>query len=468
MDKIKEIIKKKLKDHKYEGLVSVYKGSESLYVGSEGYKKNSVFTFEKTDEFFITVLLLILLEKNKIDLNAKLDKYIPELKDSSKISFLNLLRFSTGLLDYLGYLSSLRLKDDAYMNLSDEEKLNFDFNCYINPINYDDALKFYNENELYHAPGSEVDFGDATKVLGHKLVEVLNKKTYEESLNELIFKPLKIKFETKNLNAKRSLNIYYNRKIALKYNDLTNFIGLKALDVHKIYMGLKTGVLVSKKTFKEMTKIIDFNGINFTSGYSYAYSMSIYRYNVIDFKNEDLQIVFLNDFSGFTKYQNEEFLQAEVEIVKNIAPIYHKVSSPKLVKLNKNNVYDLFEIKNSEDKSWFMGPTKYMLAYQYTEKNAVLYLVKDSNITVGTITLYIDKKGNNYSISNILIDEKYQQMGYGRKTIILSYEIFKKAGAKTVTLFLDKNNKLAYKTYLKAGFKVRSAYLRSYEMYIDL
>lgn len=468
MDKIKEIIENKIKDFELEGLVSVYKGNEKLYVSSAGYNKDSVFSFSKYDEFFINVLLLMLLETNKIDFNTKISAYLPELKYSNEISFMNILRFNTGLPDYLGYLSTLRTKTDEYINLSEEEQMNIDFNFSSLPVNYDEAIKFYNNNELTHAPGSEVDYGDATRILGERLIEVISGISFDECLNNYLFKPLNIIYETNNLPNKRYRNEYYNLKQELTYSDLSNFFGLRADDVHKIYMALKTGVLISKKTFREMTKLIDFSGINFLIGYSFAHVLSIYRESVVDFKNVDLQIVFLVHFPGYAKFENDDFLNADSEIVKHIAPLYHKLSKPKLVKLNKNNVYDIFDVKNSPKKSWFMGPTKYMIAYKIAEKNAHVYLLKDRELTVGTITLYIDKKANNYFIANILIDGKYQQMGYGKKAITLSYDIFRKAGAKRVTLFLARSNEVAFNAYKSAGFIVKSTYPRSYEMYIDL
>jgi len=468
MHRIKEIVESKIKEHNYLGLVSVYKDNEEFHVSSEGFNKDTVFTFYKYDEFFITTLLLILLEQNNIDLNCKIDKYLPELRHSNKVSFMSLLRFSTGLKDYMGNLSSLRVEDINYKSLSEEKQLNIDFNFSYSLVDYNEAIRFYNETELSHIPGSEVDYGDATRILGIKIIERISNKNYFSILSELMFKPLNIKYETNDLNKEMNTLIYYNRRMGLSYNNLNDFIGLKSKDIHNIYLSLKNGILINKKTFKEMTKIIDFNGINFLSGYSFAHVMSICRYNIIDYKNTNMQIIFLSIFSGYVIYQEEEFLKAEEEIVKGVVPVFHKIQKPKLIKLNKDNVYDLFEIKNSAEKAWYMGPTKYMLAYAFAEKNANVYLIKDQNITIGTITLYIDKKSNNYYIANILIDKKYQNSGYGKKAIILSYDIFKKHGAKRVTLFLDKTNVAAFHTYLKAGFKIQSAYARSYEMYIDL
>ncbi len=117
---------------------------------------------------------------------------------------------------------------------------------------------------------------------------------------------------------------------------------------------------------------------------------------------------------------------------------------------------------------WFMGSTKYMLAYQYVEKCATTYMCMDQGIYVGTVTLYIDKKGQSFTITNVLVDKRFQNRGYGKAMIRLSLDILKRFGASTITLWVDRANVTAYKAYASVGFKIKGTYPSSYEMVFSL
>lgn len=92
------------------------------------------------------------------------------------------------------------------------------------------------------------------------------------------------------------------------------------------------------------------------------------------------------------------------------------------------------------------------------------YLLIDNGVAVGTISLYIDKKGNKYDISNVLVDKKYQGRGYGKALIKEALKKFNKAKVKSLTMFVEKANQRAINTYLSSGFVIKNAYPKSFEL----
>lgn len=244
---------------------------------------------------------------------------------------------------------------------------------------------------MNHKPGSKVDYINISQILGNKLIEIIENKSYEKVLEEELFKPLNINI----LNAvdKTYYKLKYYNQINQFEINTNNYIFLKHKDIYKIYYNLKNEKIISKKLFNKMKQLKDYEGINYYFSYNYCDSFYFNRnIKIYDFKNINLQILFFTKFSGYELIKNEESINIYQEIIKQIPSFYLKYNNPKLEKLNKKNIYSLLDITNSKERLYFMGPTKYILAYSYTFKQAKPYLLKDNDIYVGVLILNMDKK----------------------------------------------------------------------------
>ena len=472
---IKQAIKEKQHKHHYDGIVSIYGNQQLVFAEPSGYKHlehgifhqaGDAFNISKHHDLFVTTTLMILLEQLNIDLETTIEQIMPELKYAHKIKYIHLLRTTSGLPDYHGeVLARLnKVKEDA----SDLEKKTHAINLATKYVDYQTALDFYNTNELLYEPGTESDFGDVLSIVGVELIERLSNKPYWDTVEELIFKPLHITYKNNSVNDRRYINEYYNKKTTIILDTLVNQIALKSQDIYTIFNGIKQSVICSSAVYKKMREIVKFNGINFGESYGKAEHFSAGPFSIIDFKKQDVQIVFSTTYSGDIIYEQDDFKRFISQVISSVESALLILKNPKLVKLNKRNVYDLLSLSNSPEKMWFMGSTKYMLAYQYVEKCATTYMCMDQGIYVGTVTLYIDKKGQSFTITNVLVDKRFQNRGYGKAMIRLSLDILKRFGASTITLWVDRANVTAYKAYASVGFKIKGTYPSSYEMVFSL
>ncbi|MDR2828488.1 MAG: GNAT family N-acetyltransferase [Acholeplasmatales bacterium] len=482
MDKLKtenleNIIKKYQKDYDFYGNLSVFEkdskiiSSASGYINKETnlkYTNSTKFIVKKHSDFFVNILLLIACDKKMINLEDTLDKYLVSLTHASKIKVIDLLRDSMGLADYNGHLEKEIRKNESYLLLSDYQKIDEDTNLDLAYYTYEQALDFYNSNPLIHLPGALDDASENHQIIGVKVIETVYGKNYWDLVREYILNPLKITVKLDDLNLVRYKNVFNNNKVKITFREEQFFVALDIDSIFKIYYSLKKGVLISKKLFSLMKKDVNDTSINFVfSGLSFCDVFKSFFFKIFDYKNSDLIVIFAYTYLGKYKTYNTEVTTFD-DIINEITPFVFSYNNPKLVKLNKKNVYDLLRIKNKESLLWFIGDSKYVLSYQYVMSNITCYLLFDNNTAVGTVTLTIDHKASIYLIEYVLVDYRYQGNGYGKALIKKSLEIFKKNKCKTVVIWVDRQNTIAIKTYLSCGFEVRSSFPNVFEMSLDL
>ncbi len=163
------------------GNVLVTKDGKTLYEKSFGYTdglKNTILTKDYRFNIgsiykeFPAVSIMQLQEKNQINLEDKISKYIPELPSwSEKISVQNLLQYSSGL-PTIGW--------DVYFN----KGINVNDNHIIEEIKSVENLEFES--------GSDYLYSNSNPILLIKIIENITKTTFNEYLNENLFIPYKM------------------------------------------------------------------------------------------------------------------------------------------------------------------------------------------------------------------------------------------------------------------------------------
>lgn len=113
---------------------------------------------------------------------------------------------------------------------------------------------------------------------------------------------------------------------------------------------------------------------------------------------------------------------------------------------NRKWFVDSKTISSEVQRTWFNG---------YLEKSdEYMFSIYSSGILVGGCSLYcVDKRIRSAEFGRIAIDTNQQGKGYGYEATLGTLKISKDMlGLESVRLFVKKDNTVAIKTYLKAGF----------------
>lgn len=93
------------------------------------------------------------------------------------------------------------------------------------------------------------------------------------------------------------------------------------------------------------------------------------------------------------------------------------------------------------------------MAYAHRDEGGTALLIYDDDIPVGMVMYYEYVDANEYVFGELLIDEKFQRKGYGRKATELVLDLMRCEGkySKVCLCYIDGNN-VAKRLYEKFGF----------------
>ncbi len=141
----------------------------------------------------------------------------------------------------------------------------------------------------------------------------------------------------------------------------------------------------------------------------------------------------------------------------------------RLEPINSKNVWDIIKLKVSEAQKDFVAPNDLSIieAYVVTRENgyALPFGIFDDDMPVGFLMIGYDVDNSyenppqvaygNYSIWRLMIDEKYQKRGYGRKVLQLALDYIRTypcGKADYCYLSYEPDNEVARKLYAEFGF----------------
>lgn len=142
----------------------------------------------------------------------------------------------------------------------------------------------------------------------------------------------------------------------------------------------------------------------------------------------------------------------------------------RLVKVNRNNFDDLIDLKPAEKQRDYVADNIYSLAEAYANvadgRYAQPFGIYDGETPVGFLMIGFDIFDeedlkqyplckNNYIIWRFMIDEKYQNRGYGKEAMRLALEFirtFPCGEAEYCWLSYEPENEVAKKLYRSFGF----------------
>lgn len=128
-----------------------------------------------------------------------------------------------------------------------------------------------------------------------------------------------------------------------------------------------------------------------------------------------------------------------------------------LKRVDESNFIDCFNLKLKEGQEKFVSHPVRSLAQAYVYYNQCTpFAVFKENTIVGYVMVIYDYDEENYNIWHMMIDEKYQNKGYGTQAINLCLDYIKTKPFGTsneVVLTCNEENSQGIYIYEKVGFK---------------
>ena len=128
-----------------------------------------------------------------------------------------------------------------------------------------------------------------------------------------------------------------------------------------------------------------------------------------------------------------------------------------LKKIDENNFIECFNLKLGENQDKFVSHPIRSLAQAYVYYNQCTpFAIYKEDVMVGYVMVIYDYDNETYNIWHMMIDEKYQNNGYGTRALELCIDYIKsKPFGKSNYIILTCNieNYNAIHIYKKLGFK---------------
>ena len=168
------------KQEAFTGSVLVARGGTVLFEKGYGYKNkkentwndsNTVFQIGSITKQFTSAIILQLEEKNRLSLQDKLSKYIPDYPNGDQITIEHLLTHTSGVYNYTN--------DTAFMRRSA-----------FTPISRDSLIATFKNKPLDFHPGAQFNYSNSGYILLGYIIEKVTGKSYFQVVRENIFRPL--------------------------------------------------------------------------------------------------------------------------------------------------------------------------------------------------------------------------------------------------------------------------------------
>jgi CubicO group peptidase (beta-lactamase class C family) len=165
----------------FSGSVLVARNGHVLFTRNTGFaninttqdiNENSVFQLASASKQFTAMSILLLNKEGKIDLDASITQYLPELPYTN-VTIRNLLNHTSGLPDYLGFLT--RYWRDKGVNPTNEDVVN---------------ILASKKLRLTFKPGSRFVYSNTGYVVLATVVERISGLTFPQFAKKNIFEPL--------------------------------------------------------------------------------------------------------------------------------------------------------------------------------------------------------------------------------------------------------------------------------------
>ncbi len=123
--------------------------------------------------------------------------------------------------------------------------------------------------------------------------------------------------------------------------------------------------------------------------------------------------------------------------------------------VNRKNLWEVLRLSVAEGQKHFVAPNSVSLAQAKVQPECVPLAVYDGERPIGFAMYGLDYEEREYWIYRLMIDEKYQSRGYGRRGMEMLIEKIKQEAAPdhhVLFLSFEPDNEWGRKLYTSLGF----------------
>ena len=222
-----EIVKEKINDYLNYiednnggiGSVSIYKNGQEVYNRSFGQEKLIDVTYNKDTKYQVAsvtkmitaILILELVEKSKLKLDAKLSEFYPEIQNSKKITIKNLLEHTSGL-------GNFAIRNGAIW--------------VMNKVSEKEIFEEIKKQGVSFEPNEKVVYSNSAYILLRMILEKKCRKEFHKIVYKKIVKPLNLKnFASVKSNP---INTFKSYKFKENWNEIKDVEYLNVIGVGDI------------------------------------------------------------------------------------------------------------------------------------------------------------------------------------------------------------------------------------------
>ena len=411
----------------------------------------------------------ILIDGGKLRLSDKISKFIPEFEHADKITLRNLLAGKSGIRDF--YFGEIRrtLEDDVeYSSLSDIDRRKRDMELYLRDYSFETVLDSIKGKELEHEPGVSGDFSSSERFFLREIIKRVSKIPVSEFIVKEIFEKLGME-NTEVGISKEALplhTIFRNDEYIEFETENTDypFFTTTVSDLEKLMLGIFEHRIFSEKLWKTANK---FDSDNLGLGFEGLDGFSVFTFDFDEFSTAVFYFDKENDFcwlraancgSKYIQEDDNKILFFPKEVRGEISPIFTFPKNTKMVPYGSKNWRQAVNLELNPDQREFVSGALETIAYSSAYKNHKLFVEMEGERAVGLLDLSVDKKKGDYNIEIVLIDRRYQGRGFGKFMLRFAVDYLKKAGAKKLSIGVNRFNIPAQKLYKSVGFKEDCVY----------
>ena len=168
-------------ENNFTGNLSLFQNGNQIYNNSTGFKdrKNEAPIDEQTrfrigsiSKIFTAVMIMQLIEENKLSLESRLSEFIPRVKLSDQITIEQLLSHKSGIFNYT------ELKDY--------------YNFHQDSLTLDEIVDKFNAKRRKFKPGKKYQYSNSNYILLTLILEKIEQDTYGSILKKKILEPYQL------------------------------------------------------------------------------------------------------------------------------------------------------------------------------------------------------------------------------------------------------------------------------------
>ena len=455
--------------HKGERIYKDFFGLANHETG-EKINEESTYLLSGSSRFLLSLSILMLSDKKKLNINDTIDKYIPEYANGHKIKIKHLLLGESGIRDYFFGKIMLELKNDEKHNsLEERERYVEEKRMYTKNYSFKEVLDLIGNEKLEFEPGEELaNYSTTEIVFCQEIIERVSGMKLLDFEFKYIFNTLNMTQTKKGRAANTNTYCYFRDKemLLVKIDESAdNLFVTTATDIEKFMLAIYEGItlsskkLLSSKSWKTATKFNEENlgiGISSVNGTICIDEFNLLGNEVSLYFNKEFELCYMQLNNVNQKIENigGTWTYFRKDLRNEIDSFFTYPKNTRIIPYNKKNWYDVMNLEISKDQYEFVCDAKQSIAYAFANlKECKLFAAMEGDKPVGLMVLKVNKKKNEYHFDILLVDKRYQAKGYGKIMIQYALEYFKQQGAKELTIGVNRFNISAQRLYKSVGFK---------------